>query len=161
MVHLRIKAVVASKVKSPIQSRTLNQRVITSLGEKSPRPSHRRLLCSQNQQKMSLFTRKHWTGWGVSCWVLVTEHTPLPPVATVSIGCKPVTYLAFLKPSLLSGRRLKITQGPGGNVGHVAQRGTEGSIARETLLHIPMLLLPSWWTLGTLCPLSGGHFPCP
>lgn len=120
MVHLRMKAVVASEVKSPIQSRTLNQRVITSLGEKSPLPSHRRLLCSQNQQEMSLFTRKHWTGWGARCWTLVTEHTPLPPVATVSTGCKPVTYLAFLKPSLFSGRRLNITQGPGGTVGRVA-----------------------------------------
>lgn len=33
---------------------------------------------------------------GAQCWSLVTEHTPLPLDATVSIGGKPANYLTFL-----------------------------------------------------------------
>lgn len=96
---------------------------------------------------------------GAQCWTLVTEHTPLPPAATVSIGCKPATYLTFLGPGLLSRRRAKITQRPGGNVGYVAWKRDSRLHSQTKPLQIPTLLLPSWWTLGKSCALSRCPFP--
>lgn len=108
----------ASEIKSPIQSTALH-----SVPRRANRSQKRDTFFTQVPPVPSAsaggnvsIDQKMRDRVGTQCWLLVTEHTVLPPATTVSPGWKPATYLTFVGPSLLSGRRFKTTQRPGGNI---------------------------------------------